>query len=215
MSIDYKAILQQFTSDDDSRDWMSEPFNFNGLSFGVNCHILACAPNIDLPECTRLGLMSSVWGIAPNMRKEIDVKELEAKIWTLPTVDTYSEHLDECEACGGDGLVEWETDINCRTYYNDFDCPICEGTGEAMVKGEVTGKAIAENECIKIGNSAFTPELILKVLAQAKPLGESKMYLIRQDMANMPSLFEMGEMKFLVMPKMMNVGADYMEIELK
>ena len=215
MSIDYKAILQQFTSDPYYNNWMKEPFNFNGESFGVNGYILACSPMIDLPECTRPESMRGVWNITPNMRKEIDIKELEAKIWTLPTVDTYAEHLDTCSACDGDGDVTWEVDIEYRTYEREFSCPICEGTGESMVKGEPTGKEIAKNEFIKIGTSAFDPKLILKVLAQSKPLGESKIYLIHQGNANAPSVFKMGEMKFLIMPRMMNVGAEYVEFELK
>ena len=50
----------------------------------------------------------------------------------------------KCEACDGDGAVEWEFEYDGRTYDMDGDCPVCDGEGA--------------EECKRCGGAGVLPE---------------------------------------------------------
>lgn len=62
----------------------------------------------------------------------ISLEALNEAISFLPTepeMITSGEDI-KCSECGGEGTVEWEySDKNDRSYFEYFDCPVCDGTG--------------------------------------------------------------------------------------
>lgn len=90
--------------------------------------------------------------------KTITMKALNKAFESCPMVDEEEviEDAVECEECDGSGMVYWEyTDNNGHTHEHEYDCPVCDGTGEIEpCKTRKTGKKIiVENTIIEVGNA--------------------------------------------------------------
>lgn len=100
-------------------------------------------------------------------------KAIRQALDKCPLVDEIvtEENEEDCRECGGFGEVEWEyTDDNLHKHYQDFDCPVCGGSGVITHKLEKhTGKKVHDEEAIvKIGNSFFRwyyLDIVAKALA--------------------------------------------------
>ena len=114
-------------------------------------------------------------------KKKLGTPELECPCNKKITLEAVNQALDECpkideeiviqdvvecEDCNGSGYVTWEyMDIHGHTHEYEYDCPVCDGTGE--IEPEITkktGKQIAdENAVINIGNAYFMAMVINKL----------------------------------------------------
>lgn len=67
----------------------------------------------------------------------MDIREVAKAISTVP-VKEFKEVTDkeaDCDECEGTGRVTWEyEDSNGVTHEDDFDCPICDGSGKLSHK---------------------------------------------------------------------------------
>ena len=107
-------------------------------------------------------------------KKKLDFPKLEVSCNKKITLDAVNQALDdcpkidevECEDCNGSGYVTWEyMDIHGHTHEHEYDCPVCDGTGEIEPeRTKKTGKQITdENAVINIGNAYFRARVISKL----------------------------------------------------
>ena len=77
-----------------------------------------------------------------------------------------TEEMEECEECKGSGEVEWiYIDIDGKTHYRYFDCPVCDGKGGAEGVFESTGFMIpTDDSIVRIGKLFFRGIVAQKLL---------------------------------------------------
>ena len=90
----------------------------------------------------------------------------------------------ECSECAGSGKVDWEyTDNNGKMYEHEYDCPVCDGTGNAEeVQEKKTGKMIpCWTASIGFGNSFIRVDNVQTLLEAMKIIGVTEVHLVAQD----------------------------------
>lgn len=100
----------------------------------------------------------------------------------------------ECSECAGSGKVDWEyTDNNGKMYEHEYDCPVCDGTGNAEeVQEKKTGKMIpCWTASIGFGNSFIRVDNVQTLLEAMKIIGVTEVHLVAQD--NNISVFKIDE----------------------
>lgn len=70
----------------------------------------------------------------------------------------------KCEACDGEGEVEWEFEYNGRTYDMDADCPVCGGEG-AEECSRCGGKGTGDDPAVEVGPALIRADY-LRLLAR-------------------------------------------------
>lgn len=101
-------------------------------------------------------------------KKEITIEAINKALDVCPKDEEEIVIQDavECEDCNGTGEVTWDyMDIHGHTHEHEYDCPVCDGTGEIEPKKtKKTGKFITdEYAVINIGNAYFYAHTIIKL----------------------------------------------------
>ena len=65
----------------------------------------------------------------------------------------------KCEACDGDGIVEWEFEHNGRTYDMDADCPVCGGEGAEECR-RCNGYGVLPEPGVDVGPALIDPRYL-------------------------------------------------------
>ena len=78
----------------------------------------------------------------PNAWHVMNKPKNRAKVFTLDGLVTLLNLIpkvdfEECQACYGDGKVDFEFEYDGETYYKSAECPVCHGTGEKELDVEV------------------------------------------------------------------------------
>lgn len=155
-----QEILNGYISSDELREAYNTPFTQDGYVVATNGHILIRIPEgkVDIKYEKRdkpnVGL---IFVLQEECDIPISFSKLKKMYDDIPEVD----EEEECEACSGDGKVEYEFVWDNTSYTLDEDCPVCDGSGYL---GK-TGKKVKDPEKrIKIGNAKFSNRYIKQII---------------------------------------------------
>ena len=194
-------VLTSIIEKDDTRVWMSKPFNLGNKTASTNGHCLIATPLQDGFE-DRSKKTESVYPMQHTMSKRISINELNQKIKDLPLVDCFDEVEAKCDACYGSGEVEFEFYFDSQAYESEQECPVCEGHGATYKESDVPNgkKELDYNNYFKIGNSIFNMARIQELVFVAEKLKASHFTMVNQTVSNKASLFTVNDVEVLLMP---------------
>jgi len=211
-----QKIHKRFISEDAMRVWMRKSFNVGNKTASTNGWVLVVTPKIDDYE-DYSHMVKGVYPVEYNTNKVINVDELKEKMKIIPQIDSFDieEEEIECEACNGDGVVDFEFDYGGRTYEHESDCPICDGEGVIYKEKKVfNGKKEYDPEyVIKIGVCRFLIRRIEDLLFVSDTLQAKEITLVSQIDPCSGNLFKIKDVEILVMPASIMVDT-YPEISI-
>lgn len=193
-------IINQFHVPGSDREIISKPYSVDDYVIATEGQMLLMAPksrfknSYDVAPMTTASKLKSVIP-EQKLQAKISVKELYEKIDAIEKDKVYN-HAD-CEPCDGWGQVDWEFYHNGKTYREQFDCPICDGSGEGEI--ESTEIIYGFHKKCKIGANGFTIQLLEKILKLAIHLELDEMILLTNEQRK-PALFLLGDVKIMLMP---------------
>lgn len=197
---DINSLLKLFVSDASAwHDWSKAPFKIEDKVYATDRRIMLIIPAEHAPDVQPLEgyAPSNVLSVIPAagaVLQTILAKDILTALKAVPTV----KEDKECEACKGEGEVEFEFYHGGRTYTTDSECPICDGEGSFPDKD---GKTIPDPEkSITIGKSNFAPKNIKKLYQICQHLDLVEIDLVSQPSDMAASLFSKNGISLLAMP---------------
>jgi ssDNA-binding Zn-finger/Zn-ribbon topoisomerase 1 len=136
-------------------------------------------------------------------------EELIRVIDLLPKIDKCDIEIKdieikdiECDACDGDGEVDFEFSYNGKDWEISETCPICEGIGRIQGESKIpTGIMIPDySKCLTLNNKHFKGEYIKRLLVVAEILNEDKIFITFFNKSQYMFCFMIGNVEILVMP---------------
>ncbi len=191
---------------DELRPVMLNPFEIEGVIYATDAHQMIFTEkanvvfNVVNPDEVKLPAANNI--IPPVACRELlDLSKIDFE--TLKTEPEYRVIKEEktCSECSGLGDVEWEYSCGLNTYYKDFECPVCKGSGisEPEYK-ELTGNKCFGEKYITINDVPFNVSFIHNLKLVSDFVNE-KVYLLSSPTEMRKGyLFEIGKLKVLVMP---------------
>lgn len=199
----YKQILGLFIADVDSerRAWMHTPFSFRDKAGATNGMSMVMVPRFGDYE-DQSSKVDKIYPLPYNCEKEISLQVLKDAIAKAPLLDDYDETVGECDACYGEGEVEFEFSHHRRDYTLDVECPVCEGEGKIVKKSDTpNGKKFPDtSKAIRVGDSVFSIERLNELVKTAGLIGANHIALVHQDGARSANLFTIADVEVLTMP---------------
>ena len=212
-----KQIFRMYCSTDEILHAMLNPFEIEGIVCATDaCQMIFTEKeNIDFEVVNPAGIkLPSANNIIPPIvcRELLDLSKIDFE--ALKTEPEYRVIKEEktCAGCDGGGEVEWEYSCGLNTYYKDFECPVCEGSGisEPEYK-ELTGNKCFGEKYITINAVTFHISFIHNLKLVSDFVNE-KVYLLSSPTEQRKGyLFEIGKLKVLVMPI---IGAEQEDVLL-
>jgi hypothetical protein len=198
----YEAIMNIFKLGVDEsfgREILQKPYNSKGKTMATNAQSMVILPQIEGYENSdRVG---RVYHDDRNLRIEIPLADLKEAYSKCPVENVYGEIQSKCNACEGNGMVQFVFDFDHGKYYEDCGCPVCEGSGTKMVPSDkVIGQKPKAGFFIEIGNSFYAPQRIEEMIKVAELIEAPHVFLTYQKYENHAAIFEIGEAEMLVMP---------------
>lgn len=195
--------ITQITTPFLGEKWMSRPYMVGDLVFATNGH---CAiffnrgdwegDQVPFEKTDGVERLVNANLGTPVKKSIIDFQNAINKAGSVPEI-----HEKTCECCAGLGEVEWEFTYGSKDYFEDFNCPECDGNGFTY-RGQ-TGKFIPDDRyVIQVGKGRFNPRLINKILEVAIELGQEKIYVFQMRNYNTEAFFKVGHTTILIMPLM-------------
>jgi len=173
---DYDAILKMFTSGDNTKPELNEPFIWKGYTGATNGHILILFPGEDL-KYKRLTLdinRAEIKNITTRCTSTL--QKLTENISKIPLIEEKIKEKWECAQCEGSGETE------CNECGNIIECKECDGTGSVEKLTKKTGNLIINPKAIlKIENQYFSVNLILDFIKACEMLGVNDFELVVDD----------------------------------
>lgn len=212
-----KQIFRMYCGTDEMRPVMLNPFEIEGVVYATDAHqmIFTEKANLDFgvvnPDGVKLPAANNI--IPPIVCRELlDLSKIDFE--ALKTDPEYRVIKEEetCSECSGLGDVEWEYSDGLNTYYKDFECPVCKGSGisEPEYK-ELTGNKCFGEKYITINALPFNVSFINNLKLVSDFVNE-KVYLLSSPTEMRKGyLFEIGKLKVLVMPI---IGAEQEDVLL-
>tara|TARA_R110000744_G_scaffold379905_1_gene499138 strand:- start:1133 stop:1813 length:681 start_codon:yes stop_codon:yes gene_type:complete len=203
----YKEALEMLCSKEDPREFTHAPFLLedkkqafatDGFMIAiVNANKVTGSKDFRIEE--KLDLTTIISPIR-NKTIVIPLKDIKKDFAAAPQVELYDTIGNdvECETCEGGGEVLWEFE----GHEKDDDCPVCSGQGLTTIAGKVkNGKtSVDRTTLVKIGDSHFYTNLILKLIDIIEKLGGEEIKLVSQTQEHAGSLFEVKDMEIVIMP---------------
>lgn len=201
----YDDILKMFVSEDTLRPQFLKPFFIDNLAIATDAHSLVffdknlCDENL-LPFDRK---PESVLSVIPKERNEnflISIESLKSAISKCPLIDEMKDNKKTCNACYGEGDVEYVFEYGGMDYELEHECPVCDGEG-TIGKDIPTGNKITDKDApIKIKHSCFSVNYISKLIRIAETLGEDKIFLTLSTGKHNITVFKIKNVELLLMP---------------
>lgn len=198
MSIDkekLKQVFRMFAAIDDLRDYLNSPLLKDGFYCATDAHSL-----IFVPESFDLGFEKrdkpEFLAVVPkNLHEPFEINISKIKKDVLATIPMIPETID-CDECEGCGTEE------CNLGHQ-HKCDECDGKGYF---DHPNGNEIPDNTVVcvieNVGNIAYLQ--LGRFLNACEILGIEKINKIAGEKENLPRLFESAEIKFAIMPCLIN-----------
>jgi hypothetical protein len=201
---DYLEILNRFIDKDELRVWLKKPFAIGDKIAASMGYSIAVVPFFGENYPDQSANVSKVYPMPHNMTRHIVTSELRDKMNNFPTVECFDELELACDACSGDGEVEFEFYHSGKNYEISSDCPVCDGQGTITKQSKTpNGKREIDHEkMFKIGNCVFYPDRIEELLFVAEKLEAKTIRLVNQTGQNNACLFVVNEVDVILMPSM-------------
>lgn len=207
MKIDNEAeLLNMFCDETHIKSVLRAPFyntNFNEVWSTDGRVLIRINPKVIIKEYPKHELR--FLGLECPCKKIVSIEAINKALETCPKVDEeiVVRGAVECEECSGTGEVYWEyTDNRGHTHEHEFDCPVCDGTGESThQKIKKTGKQIIkEDAVINIGNAYFFAKNICKLKAAMDFLEITSVELVFNHHRNASEFVIDGDIRIEIMP---------------
>lgn len=203
----HKEILQLFVSSDEMRPVFHTPLRIldkKGKEITVATDTMAMAVVrghlgdgrvYDLDESAKY---NRVIIEERNQSLKYKVQDFEDAVEKTPFV--LVKKGDECEACDGDGYVDFEFDHEMKTFYHEAACPICDSKGEVNIR-ETDEKEYDYEFRTQIGKDHFSA-IQLKRLAEAARIAQQEyIYLTYQCQEGLrTNVFQIADVEIMQMP---------------
>jgi hypothetical protein len=197
---DINTLLSLFVcTNTNNSKWVQSPFKIDDKVYATDRHMMIIIPAELAPEVQPLegyepAAVLSIIPAAEPALLTISTAEIKAALKAVPTVKASKE----CEACEGDGEVEFEFLYGGRRYTTDDDCPLCDGVGSFP---DLNGKAVPDpDKCITIGEADFSPEKVKALYQICQYFELADIDLVNQQVEKSGSLFAKDGIALLVMP---------------
>ena len=130
----YDLALIQFTNSFLDKDYAKHPFRQGMNNYATDGKsIIRVATHLCKEEYEELDKPNAEYVM--NKQKNRDkLFSYEGLCQTLDLVPKVN--FESCDACGGEGQVEFEFEYDGHTYYHSNTCPICNGTGKVELSTE-------------------------------------------------------------------------------
>lgn len=212
----YKKMHQWFISKDDGRPKLRNSFNAFGKTFSTNGFSMLITPQLTGYS------FNSQWveNLYPHLHRgdfTIDVNLVRKMLVAAPkTFQLYYKELN-CDACNGDGFVEYSFEYKEEEYTIEEECPICDGDGIIQTKTNIPAiETLDLNNVAKIGEYYFYLGRVLQLLNVASELKQKTIYFLNEQNANNGAYFKTGDVEILIMPiPLLNFNKEQVVIEIE
>lgn len=196
----YDKVLDSFC--DDTRIWSDRPRPQDGFIYATDTYkiirIEKSKCNLEYETHERQPKDYSQLFPTPKCSLTLDVAKTLQEIANLPYAETirFKDKECKCKECNGSGEVEWNyTSDDGDEYFNDFDCPVCDGSGY------IKTKRIYRNERnIAINGISFQIEHLVVALESIKELGYNKATITQLELAKAMRIDVEPGVEILIMP---------------
>lgn len=205
--IDYKAILNLFTGQEDRhwRNWMNSPFRIGEKVYATNAHLMTIIDAAHAPEVAELtGIPhQNITGVLPTTPffdepvsiGVVDVRDIKEGLSKIPMIDQ-TKYCDECQ---GEGEVDYSyASTKDHVYYKRSICPICTGEGEIVdASGEQT---YAPSAAVLIADFMFSGFVLEPIVRAADIAAELTIDILYMAQKKRGVLFRLRDILVLAMP---------------
>jgi len=202
----YQQVLGMFASSDTLRPTMCKPFRVDQFSATTDGGSVAFCKKDLVTECEPIELSKSVGDLIvtdDNENLVILISDLELIIQSAPMEPEYYSSGIPCPACKGDSFIEATFEYDGDIHKIVAECPVCDGSGDKHGPPRYTGKEIPSfTSIIGIGCSFFSIGYIQKLIKSASILQVDSITLVQQTEKQKASIFQIGEVRILLMPMM-------------
>lgn len=127
-------VLSLYVSDDELRVKLQKPYRYGDFIVATDSRALIRIPvehvEAEYPQGT---IKSNHLLNDSNCHRMLTLSDIKAALAKVPR----DEKTIDCDECEGTGGVIWEyTDQNGNEYQSNFDCPVCKGKGEFVLRGQ-------------------------------------------------------------------------------
>lgn len=198
-NINYTELLALFVNDDEMREWQNVPFKIGDKVISTDSFAMAIidsklAPGVkDLIDYEPDNVLKVIPASGPSIGK-IKIEDIRSLIKKCPKVPV----TNTCEACEGEGEVEYSFEWEDKYFEKYCDCPICEGEGDIEVLPKK--KEVDSSKKIKIGISHFTSKMIFRLGMACKITETEVIDIVYQTEVKSPTIFRLNNAELLMMP---------------
>ena len=109
-------------------------------------------------------------------------------------IDCYDKVISKCDACYGNGNVDFEFEYKNRTYEIEGECPVCEGEGQTeQVRKTPNGKKeIDLSKYARLGVNRLNVKRLFELIKVADLKGVNEV-LYQLPVRNKPVAFKVGD----------------------
>lgn len=200
----YKQILERFLIKNDTRldKLCKSPFNCGDKTCATNLYCIVAVPALEGFE-DKSSKVESIYPFKENMNAKIQVAEIKEKLSLFPLVDCFDTEESECDACYGEGEVEYEFSHNLKNYEIIGECPVCEGKGIIEKQSKIPNgkKTFESGNYFRIGKSIFKPDRIKELLFVADSLNADFVTVTKQEGERNATCFRIKDVDLVAMPR--------------
>jgi hypothetical protein len=186
-------VLTLLCSDDDLRKWMTEPFSVGNQTCATNgWSLLVVDKKSDYPDMSEK--TKSVYPVELSFTNKLEISKVKEAIDKIPLIDCYDKIVSKCDACYGNGNVDFEFEYKNRTYEIESECPVCEGEGqtEQVSKTPNGKKEIDLSKYARLGVNRLNVKRLFELIKVADLKGVNEV-LYQLPVVNKPVAFKIGE----------------------
>lgn len=198
--INYPSILELFTTEKEGIFvWRESPFRIDQKVYATDANTMIIMDGKLAPEISELAnypaenVLKNIPDYGPSLGI-IPVSVLKEALSNVPMVDAYIW----CEACDGEGDVDFRFEWENKTYWKNHDCPVCNGDGE--IKKVPDELEYDPTSHIVVGESAFKARIIDMIVKAGELSGSKEIKILYQPEPEKATIFGFEGFDVMAMP---------------